>query len=57
MGFQDELSLNAGQKYCKGSILQYFPPLLNKIFDLSIFERSFYTGFTASRFDFYAIWK
>ena len=24
IGFQDQLSLNAGQKYSKGSILQYF---------------------------------
>ena len=31
IGFQDQLSLNAGQKYCrcsKGSILQYFRPSL-----------------------------
>ena len=30
IGFQDQLSLNAGQKYCrKGSILQYFPPSIS----------------------------
>ena len=30
IGFQDRLSLNAGQKYSpKGSILQYFPPSLS----------------------------
>ena len=35
IGFQDQLSLNAGQKYCRmaecsmGSILQYFRPLLS----------------------------
>ena len=31
-GFQDRLSLNAGQKYCRmlqESILQYFPPALS----------------------------
>ena len=26
IGFQDRLSLNAGQKYSNGSILQYFRP-------------------------------
>ena len=33
IGFQYQLSLNAGQKHCicsKGSILQYFPPSLSK---------------------------
>ena len=32
IGFQDQLSLNAGQKYCRmlqGEILQYFRPLLS----------------------------
>ena len=50
-GFQDQLSLNAVQKYC--SILQYFRPSLSyivpvviKTFVLSIFEWPFYTGFT-----------
>ena len=42
IGFQDQLSLNAGQKYC--SKLQF----VIKIFVLSIFERPFYTGFTVS---------
>ena len=49
IGFQDQLSLNAGQKYC--SILQYFRPSLSyhlslRYFLLSIFEWPFYTGFT-----------
>ena len=48
IGFQDQISLNAGQKYC---VLQYFRPFIKlpfviKIFVLSIFERPFYTGFT-----------
>ena len=48
-GFQDQLSLNAGQKYCQGvhsAILLTFIRLLfvSKIFVLSIFEWSFYTG-------------
>ena len=46
IGFEDPLSLNAGQKYCrmlKKSILQYFRPSLSnnflvKTFVLSIFE-------------------
>ena len=29
IGFQDRLSLNAGQKYCRMSILQYFRPSLS----------------------------
>ena len=36
-GFQDQLSLNEGQKYCR---------IVIKIFILSIFEWPFYTGFT-----------
>ena len=27
--FQDRLSLNAGQKYCKNALLQYFRPSLS----------------------------
>ena len=52
---QEQLSLNAGQKYCR--ILQWehsamLLPLIkisivNKIFVLSIFEWQFYTGFIA----------
>ena len=36
IGFQDRLSFNAGQKYCRiqESILQYFRPLLS--YDLSL---------------------
>ena len=54
ISFQDQLSLNAGQKYCRmlqgehSAILSIFfkPPFVNKIFVLSIFEWQFYTGFT-----------
>ena len=52
--FQDQLSLNAGQKYCRmpqgehSAILSTFIklPFVIKIFVLSIFEWPFYTGFT-----------
>ena len=54
IGFQDQLSLNAVQKYCR--ILQgehsailltcIKPPFVIKFFALSIFEWQFYTGFT-----------
>ena len=54
ISFQDQLSLNAGQKYCRmlqrehSAILSTFikPPFVIKIFVLSIFEWPFYTGFT-----------
>ena len=54
VGFQDQLSLNAGQKYCRmlqgehSAILSTFIklPIVIKIFVLSIFEWLFYTGFT-----------
>ena len=54
IGFQDQLSLNAGQKYCRmlqgehSAILSTFirPPFVIKIFVLSICEWPFYTGFT-----------
>ena len=54
IGFQDQLSLNAGQKYCRrlqgehSAILSTFIKLLFviKIFVLSIFEWPFYTAFT-----------
>ena len=54
IGFQDPLSLNAGQKYCRmlqgehSAILWTFIklPVVIKIFVLSMFEWSFYTGFT-----------
>ena len=54
IGFQDQLSLNAGQKYCR--MLHLEPsailstsiklPIVIKIFVFSIFEWPFYTGFT-----------
>ena len=54
IGFQDHLSLNAGQKYCRmlehSAILSTFVklhiPIVIKIFVLSILEGPFYTGFT-----------
>ena len=54
IGFQDQLSLNAGQKYCRmlqgehSAILStsIMLPFVIKIFALSIFEWPFYTGFT-----------
>ena len=54
IGFQDQLSLNAGQKYCRmlqgehSAILKTFIklPFVINIFVLSIFEWQFYTGFT-----------
>ena len=54
IGFQDQLLLNAGQKYCKmlhgqhsAILLTYIKlPFVIKIFVWSIFERPFYTGFT-----------
>ena len=52
--FQDQLSLNAGQKYCRmlqgehSAILLIFIklPFVIKTFVLSIFEWPFYAGFT-----------
>ena len=50
IGFHDQLSLNAGQKYCgeHSTILSTFfkLPFIIKIFALSILEWPFYTGFT-----------
>ena len=54
IGFQDQLSLNAGQKYCRmlqgehSAILLTFIKLLLVIntFVLSIFEWQFYIGLT-----------
>ena len=54
IGFQDRLSLNAGQKYCRmlqgehSAMLSTFIklPFVITIFILSIFEWPFYTGFT-----------
>ena len=53
IGFQDQLSLNAGQKYCRmlhSAILSSFKrlPFVIKIFVLSIFEWPFYTGFNVN---------
>ena len=53
-GSLDQLSLNAGQKYCRmlqgehSALLWTFIklPFVIKIFILSIFEWPFYTGFT-----------
>ena len=54
IGFQEQLSLNAGQRYCRmiqmehSAILSTFInlPFVIKIFVLSIFEWPFHTGFT-----------
>ena len=54
IGFQDQSSLNAGQKYCRmlqgehSAILSTFIklPFVIKIFVLSIFEWPLKTGFT-----------
>ena len=54
IGFQYQVSLNTGQKYCRmlegenAAILLTFIKLsfVIKVFVLSIFERPFYTGFT-----------
>ena len=54
IGFQDRLSLNAGQKYCRmlqgehSAILSTFIklPFVIKIFVFSIFEWPLKTGFT-----------
>ena len=54
IGFEDQLSLNAGQKYCRmlplehSALLSTFIKLsfVIKIFVLSIFEWLFYTSFT-----------
>ena len=54
IGFQDQLSLNVGQKYCRmlqgehSAILSTFIKLavVIKNFVLSIFDRPFYTGLT-----------
>ena len=54
IGFQDQLSLNAGQKYCRMLQLEHFAilstfiklPFVIKISVLSSYEWPFYTGFT-----------
>ena len=62
--FQDLLSHNTGQKYCRilqgefSAILLTFIklPFVIKIFVLSIFEWPFYTGFTVSKHLISKIW-
>ena len=57
VGFQDQLSLNAGQKYCRmlqgehSAILSTFIrlPFVIKIFILYNFESPFCTGFTVGK--------
>ena len=56
IGFQDNLSLNAGQKCCRmlqwehsAIVLTFIKlPFVIKTFVFSIFEWPFYTGFTVS---------
>ena len=55
IGFQDSLSLNAGQKYCSITFDLIRLPFVMKIFVLSIFEWLFYTGFTVP-YKFNLIW-
>ena len=65
--FQGQLSLNAGQKYCRmlqgehSAILLTFIklPIILKIFVLSIFEWPFYTGFIVFLvvFSMFAFWS
>ena len=54
IGFQDQLSLYAGQKYCRILPLEHYVilstyiklPFVIKIFVLSTFKWLFYTGFS-----------
>ena len=46
VGFQDRLSLNAGQKYCRMLLIFIKLSFVIKIFVLSFFEKPFCTGFT-----------
>ena len=43
IGFQDQISLNEGQKYCRMLQGEHKLPFVIKIIVLSIFERPFYT--------------
>ena len=49
-GFQERFSINAGEKYCRMHSAIFSTciklPVVIKIFVLSFFEWSFYTGFT-----------
>ena len=64
IGFQNQLSLNAGQKYCRmlqrehSALLSTFIKLLFdiKIFVLSIFEWPLKTGFTVIIFSVKIYW-
>ena len=53
IGFQDQLSLNAGRKYCRMLQRELLTsiklPFDITIFVLSIFEWPFYTGFTVTQ--------
>ena len=53
IGFQDQLSLNVGQKYCRmlSAILLTFIrlPFVIKNFVLTIFEWAFYIAFTVDK--------
>ena len=59
IGFQEQLSLNAGQKYCRmlqgehsAMLLTFIKlPFVTKICVLSIFDRPFYRGFTVATKD------
>ena len=61
IGFQDQLSLNAGQKYCRMLQREHLHstfiklPFVVNIFILSIFEWPFYTGFTVCCINSYAL--
>ena len=65
IGFQDQLSLNAGQKYCRmfqgehSAILLTFIklPFVIKIFVLFIFEWLFYTGCRFTQVLLYYIYR
>ena len=65
VGFQDQLSLNAVQKYCRmlqgehSAILLTFIklPFVIKIFVLTIFEWPFYSGFTVHVFSKVLLWS
>ena len=64
IGFQNQLLLNASQKYCRmpqgehSAILPTFIklPFVIKIFVLSIFECPFYTGFTVCQAEWKTVW-
>ena len=61
IGFQDQVSLTTGQKYCRMLQRKHFAilstfvklPFVIKIFVLSILELPFYTSFTVHVFTFY----